>query len=78
MWIGTGPDAATSARRRAADHGAPDAAMCVFSTQTSDTAGWWCSDAWRARRTSSARSMPSSSSSAMNWIPAFMAAAPYS
>ena len=40
MWIGIGPAASTRARRRSADHGAPDAAMCVFSMLTSDTVGW--------------------------------------
>ena len=42
-WIGTGPAASTSARRRASFQTAPDAAMCVFSMLTSDTSGWWCS-----------------------------------
>ena len=39
MWMGTGPAASTSASRRAVVHGAPDAAMCVFSMLTSDTSG---------------------------------------
>ena len=39
MWMGTGPAASTSARRRAVDHGAPDAAMWVFSMLMRDTAG---------------------------------------
>ena len=78
MWTGTGPAASTTARRPSVVHGAPEAAMCVCSMLTSDTSGWWCTAASRARRTSSARSMPSSSSSSTNWIPAFMAAAPYS
>ncbi len=39
MWIGTGPAASTTSCRRAADHGAPDAAMWVFSMLTRDTEG---------------------------------------
>ena len=39
MWMGTGPAASTSACRRSIDHGAPEAAMCVFSMLTSATAG---------------------------------------
>ena len=39
MWMGTGPAASTSASRRAVVHGAPAAAMCVFSMLTSDTSG---------------------------------------
>ena len=39
MWMGTGPAASTTASSRSIGHGAPDAAMCVFSMQTSDTWG---------------------------------------
>ena len=39
MWMGTGPAASTNACRRAVDHGAPEAAMWVFSMLTRDTAG---------------------------------------
>ena len=38
-WTGTGPAASTSARSPGIVHGAPDAAMCVFSMHTSDTDG---------------------------------------
>ena len=39
MWMGTGPAASATASRRAVVHGAPDAAMCVFSILTSETSG---------------------------------------
>ena len=39
MWMGTGPAASTRACRRADVHGTPDAAMCVFSMLTRETAG---------------------------------------
>ena len=40
-WTGTSPAAATTAASRSKDHGAPPAAMWVFSMLTSETAGWW-------------------------------------
>ena len=44
----------------------------VLDADERDRAAGGARHAWRARRTSSARSMPSPSSSSMNWIPAFM------
>ena len=76
--MGTGPAASANTRSRASLQMAPDAAMCVFSMLTSDTAGWWFSDDRRASVTSSARTMPSTSSTVWNWTPAFFDAAPYS
>ena len=39
MWMGTAPATAATACRRSIDQGAPEAAMCVCSMLTSDTAG---------------------------------------
>ena len=57
-WTGRSPDAAITAPNRSIDHGAPEAAMWVFSRQTSETAGWWYADAARGPRDGVGRDHP--------------------
>ena len=77
-WTGRSPAAAITAPNRSIDQGAPEAAMWVFSRQTSETAGWWYADAARAHVTASGAIIPSASSTVWNCTPALRAAAPYS